>query len=186
MRPQAWGLNESDAAIHRQGFTLIEVLLALAIVAVIALLGYRALSALSESETRLTVEAARWRTLDLFSRGWRATCVQPCRGRRVSAKRAPALGRHRPTHSATALRVLARRTGIHAGARKRRATASPTASTTGRSKCSTGRATTVRASAAGGLSAGLRRRAVQTFVPREQRHVGRSVAAHAKPTCRAR
>ena len=54
------------ACAHRQGFTLIEVLLALAIVAVIALLGYRALSALSESETRLTAEAARWRTLDLF------------------------------------------------------------------------------------------------------------------------
>jgi general secretion pathway protein J len=56
----------SPTPVHRQGFTLIEVLLALAIVAVIALLGYRALSALSESETRLTAEAARWRTLDLF------------------------------------------------------------------------------------------------------------------------
>jgi len=51
---------------RRAGFTLIEVLLALAIVAVISLLGYRALSALSESETRLTTEATRWRTLDLF------------------------------------------------------------------------------------------------------------------------
>jgi len=51
---------------RRGGFTLIEVLLALAIVAVIALLGYRALAALSESETRLTAEATRWRTLDLF------------------------------------------------------------------------------------------------------------------------
>jgi general secretion pathway protein J len=56
----------SPARARQQGFTLIEVLLALAIVAVIALLGYRALSALSESETRLTAEAARWRTLDLF------------------------------------------------------------------------------------------------------------------------
>ena len=51
---------------HREGFTLIEVLVALAIVAVIALLGYRAVAALSDSEARLTVEATRWRTLDLF------------------------------------------------------------------------------------------------------------------------
>lgn len=56
----------TPARHRRAGFTLIEVLLALAIVAVIALLGYRALSALSESEARLTAEAARWRTLDLF------------------------------------------------------------------------------------------------------------------------
>jgi general secretion pathway protein J len=50
---------------HR-GFTLLEVLLAIGIVALIAALGYRALSALSESETRLTAEATRWRALDLF------------------------------------------------------------------------------------------------------------------------
>jgi len=48
------------------GFTLIEVLLALVILAVIAVLGYRAVAALSESETRLSAEATRWRTLDLF------------------------------------------------------------------------------------------------------------------------
>jgi general secretion pathway protein J len=48
------------------GFTLLEVLLAMAIVALIALLGYRAVAALSDSETQLAAEAARWRTLDLF------------------------------------------------------------------------------------------------------------------------
>src|SRR5947207_8512656 len=48
------------------GFTLIEVLLAMAILALIALLGYRAVAALSDSETRLAAEATRWRTLDLF------------------------------------------------------------------------------------------------------------------------
>lgn len=48
------------------GFTLIEVLLAVAIVALIAALGYRAVAALSDSETKLAAEAARWRTLDLF------------------------------------------------------------------------------------------------------------------------
>lgn len=50
----------------RRGFTLLEVLLAIAIVALVAVLGYRALSALSSSETKLAAEAARWRTLDLF------------------------------------------------------------------------------------------------------------------------
>ena len=38
---------------RRPGFTLLEVLIAVAIVAVIALLGYRALAALSDAETRL-------------------------------------------------------------------------------------------------------------------------------------
>jgi general secretion pathway protein J len=48
------------------GFTLIEVLLAVAILALIAVLGYRAVAALSGSETKLAAEATRWRTLDLF------------------------------------------------------------------------------------------------------------------------
>jgi general secretion pathway protein J len=50
----------------RRGFTLLEVLIAVAIVAVIALLGYRALAALSDAETHLAAESTRWRTLDLF------------------------------------------------------------------------------------------------------------------------
>jgi general secretion pathway protein J len=45
---------------------LIEVLLALGILALIAVLGYRAVASLSESETRLSAEATRWRTLDQF------------------------------------------------------------------------------------------------------------------------
>jgi general secretion pathway protein J len=49
-----------------RGFTLLEVLIAIAIVAVISLLGYRALASLSDAETRLATEATRWRTLDLF------------------------------------------------------------------------------------------------------------------------
>jgi len=52
--------------VPRRGFTLIEVVIAIAIVALIATLGYRAVAALSESETRLAAEATRWRTLDLF------------------------------------------------------------------------------------------------------------------------
>lgn len=51
---------------RRGGFTLLEVIIAIAIVALIATLGYRAVSALSDSETRLAAEATRWRTLDLF------------------------------------------------------------------------------------------------------------------------
>jgi general secretion pathway protein J len=50
---------------HR-GFTLLEVLIAIAILALLSLLGYRALSALSESESRLAAEANRWRELDMF------------------------------------------------------------------------------------------------------------------------
>ena len=51
---------------ERSGFTLLEVLIAIAIVALLALMGYRALAALSESESRLSIEAGKWRTLDLF------------------------------------------------------------------------------------------------------------------------
>lgn len=51
---------------RRRGFTLLEVLIAVAIVAVIAVLGYRAIAALAQSESRLSAEAARWRALDLF------------------------------------------------------------------------------------------------------------------------
>lgn len=56
----------SPLRIHCRAFTLIEVLLALLILAVIAVLGYRAVAALSESETRLSAEANRWQTLDRF------------------------------------------------------------------------------------------------------------------------
>ncbi|MGH8713709.1 MAG: type II secretion system minor pseudopilin GspJ [Casimicrobiaceae bacterium] len=53
-------------ATRRSGFTLLEVLIAIAIVALLALMGYRAVAALSDSEARLSAEAARWRSLDLF------------------------------------------------------------------------------------------------------------------------
>jgi general secretion pathway protein J len=52
-----------------RGFTLIEALLALAIFGMIAVLAYRATSALSDGEARLSAEAQRWRTLEaLFTR----------------------------------------------------------------------------------------------------------------------
>ncbi len=74
-----------------RGFTLLEVLLAVAIVALIAVLGYRALSALSDSETRLSAEATRWRTLDLFFARLEGDLRQAMpRGARISDLREPA------------------------------------------------------------------------------------------------
>ncbi len=51
------------------GFTLIELLIALAILALVAVLGYRALASLTDSEAKLTAEAQHWKNLDgLFAR----------------------------------------------------------------------------------------------------------------------
>src|SRR5690349_22511210 len=52
-----------------RAFTLIEVLVAIAILGVVALLAYRATAAMTDSEARLTQESDRWRSLDmLFAR----------------------------------------------------------------------------------------------------------------------
>jgi len=65
---QRWATHRPSAAASA-GFTLIEVLIALAIVALLSVLGYRALGALSDSEEKLSAEATRWRALDsLFAR----------------------------------------------------------------------------------------------------------------------
>jgi general secretion pathway protein J len=54
---------------RRGGFTLVEVLAALAIFGVLAVLAYRATATLTDGEARLSGEAARWRTLEaLFTR----------------------------------------------------------------------------------------------------------------------
>ena len=48
------------------GFTLLEVLIALAIMAMLALTGYRALSGMLDAERQIATERDRWRDLDLF------------------------------------------------------------------------------------------------------------------------
>lgn len=49
-----------------RGFTLVEVLIALTILALIGVLAYRAMAALSDGEARLAAETSRWTTLDAF------------------------------------------------------------------------------------------------------------------------
>jgi general secretion pathway protein J len=48
------------------GFTLLEILVALAILALLSVLGYRALASLADTEVRLNGETRHWRSLDLL------------------------------------------------------------------------------------------------------------------------
>lgn len=54
------------AATAERGFTLVEILVALVIMGVVALLAYRATAAMTEGEARLASESERWRGLDQF------------------------------------------------------------------------------------------------------------------------
>ena len=47
-----------------RGFTLVEALVAIAVLALVALLAWRATAALSDGEARLGAESARWQQLD--------------------------------------------------------------------------------------------------------------------------
>jgi len=50
--------------MRSRGFTLVEILVALGLLALVAVLAYRGVASLVDGETRLTAEARRWRTLD--------------------------------------------------------------------------------------------------------------------------
>ena len=77
--------------MNARGFTLLEVLIAVAIVATMATLGYGALDSLSEGEARLSAEAARWGALDAFFARMEADMRQAVpRGARLGATRLPA------------------------------------------------------------------------------------------------
>jgi general secretion pathway protein J len=54
------------AGVATRGFTLLEVLVALSILALLSVLGYRAIASLTDSEVRLTGETRHWRSLDLL------------------------------------------------------------------------------------------------------------------------
>lgn len=91
-------------SLFADGFTLVEALLALAIFAVISVLAYRATSALSEGEARLSAEAQRWRTLESLFTRFEADIRQAIpRGARVGAAReAPWIGTTYDGHAALA------------------------------------------------------------------------------------
>ena len=87
-----------------RGFTLVEVLVALAILAITAALAYRATAALVDGEVRLTAEATRWRTLDaVFTRLEGDVRQAQPRSIRVGATREPAWLAAREAHGSSAI-----------------------------------------------------------------------------------
>ena len=75
---------------RERAFTLIEVLVALAILGVVALLAYRATAAMTDSEARLAQESERWRTLDMLFARLESDMRQAIpRGVRIGARTQP-------------------------------------------------------------------------------------------------
>jgi general secretion pathway protein J len=65
VKPARGGLAGTAMSYYSRGFTLIEILVALALLALTAVLAWQATAALVDGESRLSDEAKRWRTLDL-------------------------------------------------------------------------------------------------------------------------
>jgi len=63
VRTRASATGQRPRAATR-GFTLVEALVAIAILGLVALLAWRATAAMTDSEVRLANESARWRELD--------------------------------------------------------------------------------------------------------------------------
>jgi general secretion pathway protein J len=81
-------MHHADRA---RGFTLVEALVAVAILALVALLAWRATAAMTDGEQRLSVESARWQRLDALLTRLEADMRQAVpRGSRNGARSEPA------------------------------------------------------------------------------------------------
>ena len=84
-------MNADRRPLRSTGFTLVEILLALAIFGIIAVLAYRATAALADGEAQLSAEAQRWRSLEALFTRFEADIRQAVpRGSRSGARIEPA------------------------------------------------------------------------------------------------
>ena len=85
--------------MRQRGFTLLELLVAMAVLALLGALGFRALSSVLEAETRLQAETRRWGDLALFfsqlGEDMTMAAERPVRG--LAGRMSPALSLEQPT-----------------------------------------------------------------------------------------
>jgi general secretion pathway protein J len=90
--------------MRTRGFTLVEILVALGLLALVAVLAYRGVASLVDGETRLAAEARRWRTLDAALARMEADVRQALpRAARVGAATEPAWLAGVEAHGASAI-----------------------------------------------------------------------------------